>query len=88
MLLTSDGRVPNAVLRRERMHSKVYLVETRDRVSDDDLQVLRKGVVLSTPAQRDGGTKIRTSKTKECEITRLSGTVRVGLGSIMQRGMT
>lgn len=53
ILLTSDGRLPNAVLGARRDCSKEYIVTPDMVVSDEHLDMLRKGIVIKTVAQRD-----------------------------------
>ena len=71
ILITSDGRLPNASLRREQKQSKVYQVRVDSPLSLEDLQELRSGIVITTVAQRDGKSKPLTAKTKPCLITSL-----------------
>jgi 23S rRNA pseudouridine2604 synthase len=74
LLLTSDGRVPNSVLRSARGHEKEYLVRTESRVSDADVKRLAEGVVITTVAQRDGNrAPPLTAATLPCRVTRGSG---------------
>lgn len=74
LLLTSDGRVPNAVLRSARGHEKEYLVRTESRVSDADMQRLAAGVVITTVAQRDGNRAAPlTAATLPCRVVRGGG---------------
>ncbi len=53
ILLTSDGRLPNAVLGADRDCAKEYIVTPDMPVTDEHLQMLRDGVVIKTVAQRD-----------------------------------
>lgn len=71
ILITSDGRLPNASLRREQKQSKVYRVRVDRPLQDDDLEELRSGIVITTVAQRDGKSKPLTAKTKPCIVTSL-----------------
>ncbi|KAK3270194.1 hypothetical protein CYMTET_21396 [Cymbomonas tetramitiformis] len=70
VLLTSDGRVPNSILRAKERHGKVYRVTTRFDLSDRDLDELRQGVVITTLAQRDGRSKELTAPTLPCVVER------------------
>jgi len=71
LLLTSDGRVPNAVLRPAHGHEKAYRVVTDVRVSDADVARLAAGVVITTVAQRDGNRAVPlTAPTKPCVVSR------------------
>jgi 23S rRNA pseudouridine2604 synthase len=54
ILLTSDGRLPNASLRYRHHQPKVYDVTVDRPVTARDVQKLRDGVVITTIAQRDG----------------------------------
>lgn len=74
LLLTSDGRVPNAVLRSGFGHEKEYVVRTESRVTDAHMQQLRSGVVITTVAQRDGRrAEPLTAATLPCEVHRGTG---------------
>ena len=73
ILLTNDGRVPNAINRAARAHEKVYEVECDRPVSEAHLRQLAKGVVITTTAQRDRGPpKILTAPTRPCRVSRLA----------------
>jgi 23S rRNA pseudouridine2604 synthase len=54
ILLTSDGRLPNSVLRGSQKQPKTYQVVIDGIIQDNDIQRLREGVVITTQAQRDG----------------------------------
>lgn len=69
ILITSDGRLPNASLRREQKQSKVYRVTVEYELTEQDLEDLRSGIVITTVAQRDGTSKPLTAKTKPCTVT-------------------
>lgn len=71
ILLTNDGRVPNALLRAAHQHGKVYLVSVDKPISDKDLVMLRNGVIITTPVQRDRVDKLITAKTLGCEVERV-----------------
>lgn len=74
ILLTSDGRLPNAVLGGEKKCPKEYLVMPDMYVSDDHMQQLRDGVEITTIAQRDGNVRIpRTSYSLPCDVERREG---------------
>lgn len=74
ILLTSDGRLPNASLRREQKQPKVYQVNVDRPLLWSDLELLRSGVVITTVAQRDGTAKALTAKTKPCLIEQIGQT--------------
>lgn len=74
ILLTSDGRIVNSVLRGERKQPKVYKVKVDGLLDDTHLQRLRDGIVIRTVAQRkhkslEENTLI--AKTKPCKVQRL-----------------
>lgn len=71
ILITSDGRLPNASLRHHRKQPKFYRVRVDRPLNDQDLMELRSGVVITTVAQRDGKSKPLTAKTKPCSIVSL-----------------
>ena len=71
LLLTSDGRVVNAVCRASGGHEKTYEVQTTRRVSDEALERLRRGVVITTTAQSDGNKRELTARTRPCGVTRV-----------------
>jgi 23S rRNA pseudouridine2604 synthase len=72
ILLTSDGRVPNAVLRGEHKQAKVYMVRVDKAISDNHIQRLRDGIIITTVAHRDGNrAKPLTAKTRPCQVERI-----------------
>lgn len=69
ILMTSDGRLPNASLRGKFKNPKTYMVKSDRPVSERDIQQLRDGVVITTVAQRDGNrSKPLTAPTLPCEV--------------------
>lgn len=68
ILITSDGRIPNASLRQQRKQPKFYRVRVLKPLSEEDLEQLRSGIVITTVAQRDGNSKPLTAKTKPCTV--------------------
>jgi pseudouridine synthase len=72
IIITSDGRLPNASLRRDQKQSKIYRVRVDQPLRPDHLEELRSGIVITTVAQRDGKSKPLTAKTKPCTVTSLS----------------
>lgn len=77
ILLTSDGRVNNAMLNQRCVKEKVYLVEMERPPSDEQVAQLSAGVVITTPTQRDKSGDKRgsrtidiTAKTLPCKIRR------------------
>ncbi|KAL7533357.1 hypothetical protein ACHAXR_005180 [Thalassiosira sp. AJA248-18] len=74
IVLTSDGRMVNSVLRGERKQPKVYKVMVNGRLEEDDLQQLRDGIVISTVAQRKGRSEEENTlvaRTKKCKVERI-----------------
>jgi len=72
ILITSDGRLPNASLRREQKQSKIYQVRVDQSLRAHHIQELRNGIVITTVAQRDGKSKPLTARTKPCTITSIN----------------
>lgn len=71
ILLTSDGRLPNAVLGAKSTSEKTYLVTSDMYVPDADIQRLRNGIVINSVAQRDNYVrKPRVFHTMPCKIER------------------
>ena len=68
VLLTSDGRVTNALLKSKQRKEKVYEVTTARGVANAHLAQLRRGIMLTTPTRGD---KTLTALTLPCEVTRL-----------------
>lgn len=70
ILLTSDGRVTNSVLRSRRKKDKVYHVFIASPISPEHVTELADGVVITTVAQRDGGRKAEplTARTQPCKV--------------------
>lgn len=69
ILMTSDGRLPNASLRGKYKHPKTYMVKANRPVSESDIQQLREGLVITTVAQRDGNrSKPLTAPTLPCDV--------------------
>jgi 23S rRNA pseudouridine2604 synthase len=72
ILLTSDGRLPNASLRQSQKQPKTYHVRVDKEILDSDIQTLRDGIVITTVAQRDNTYKPLTAKTLPCIVNRLT----------------
>jgi pseudouridine synthase len=77
ILLTSDGRLPNATLRKRRRQqqqptsNKIYHVLVDHPLTDTDIQRLRDGIVITTVAKRDGRAKPPLAvRTKPCLVKR------------------
>eukprot|EP00892_Ulva_mutabilis_P004713 jgi/Ulvmu1/2613/UM014_0064.1 len=63
LLLTDDGRLVNALLRSQHAHYKTYLVRVDRPLRVAALRNMRKGVTITTYAQRDGKSKALTAPT-------------------------
>lgn len=71
IILTSDGRLPNSVLRGEKKQPKIYHVTVDKPILDRDLTLLSDGIVITTVAQRDGKrAQPLTQRTKPCLVKR------------------
>lgn len=69
LLLTSDGRLPNAALRHRAGQPKLYRVTADRPVHPADVEQLAAGVVITTVAQRDSGPgKPLTAPTLPCRV--------------------
>lgn len=79
VLLTDDGRVPEALLDPARKAPKVYEVDATPPPTDADVARLAAGVVITTTQQRTMETT--TAPTLPCEVRRIdaSGTLRFTL---------
>lgn len=74
ILLTSDGRVPNAVLGAKSQSEKKYIVLPDMRLDDSEIEQLKKGVVITTTTSRDRGVrKPIASRTLRCNVERGQG---------------
>lgn len=82
ILLTSDGRLNNALLSPHANKEKVYVVETSRPATDEQVRQLANGVVITTTSQRDGGKdRTITAPTLPCKVRRISA----GDASILSR---
>ena len=88
ILLTSDGRLPNSALRGQFKQPKVYQVLVDKPISDQDLQQLRNGVVITTIAQRTGTSrgKTLTASTLPCDVERIPGAKQRGVTMTLVEG--
>ena len=68
ILMTSDGRVNNAMLNSKCYKEKTYIVNTNIPASDEQILRLSTGVVITTPIQRD----CSKSSSKSAEVTALT----------------
>lgn len=72
LLLTSDGRLPNAVLRKEFRSPKTYRVTADRLVNQQHIEQLRAGLVITTDTVRQGKHKQFTAPTLPCHVVQLS----------------
>ena len=79
ILLTSDGRLPNAALRKQHKRPKIYEVRVDppiapagSRKSEHILDQLRSGVVISTETVRNGVRKTLTAPTEPCQVEQIN----------------
>jgi pseudouridine synthase len=79
ILLTSDGRLPNAALRKEHKRPKVYEVRVDPPIGPPGshranrvLEKLSEGVVISTETVRNGVRKTLTAPTEPCRVEQLN----------------
>jgi 23S rRNA pseudouridine2604 synthase len=76
IIMTSDGRVPNSVLRGSQKHPKTYKVKVHKPLTEDAVQSLRDGVVITTQAQRDGKRPPPlTARTRPCQARPLAADI-------------
>lgn len=72
ILLTSDGRLPNSLLRGEFKQPKTYEVFVDKPLNPRDIEKLADGVVITTIAQRDNKKqKPLTARTKPCVVEQI-----------------
>ena len=72
ILLTSDGRLPDSLLRPQVKRPKTYAVELTARPTDAQVASLAAGVVITTTAQR-AHAKPQTARTLPCRVERTGG---------------
>ncbi|KAA8493254.1 23S rRNA pseudouridine [Porphyridium purpureum] len=72
ILLTSDGRLPNSMLRAKHKNEKTYRVTVDRPCSVNHVQHLRDGVVITTIAQRDRTVKPLTAKTLPAQVVQMA----------------
>lgn len=73
ILLTSDGRLPNTVLKGSANKSKTYVVTVDQRVSPEHVRLWSEGVVITTEYVSDGKRKTVKGKTRPAVVA-ASGT--------------
>lgn len=86
ILLTSDGRINNAMLSPHVMKKKEYHVEFNVVPTDYQICQLQQGVTITTPNQRDNGIKFISAKTLPCECTRVGGVKSKQVKIILKEG--
>jgi 23S rRNA pseudouridine2604 synthase len=88
ILLTSDGRLPNSALRGMFKQPKVYHVLVDLPLREFDIERLRKGVVITTTAQREGKNrgKALTAPTLPCQVERIPGSQQRGVTMTLFEG--
>jgi len=79
LLLTSDGRLVNALLRAELGHAKRYAVTVDRTVTTAHVRRLAEGVVITTPVQRDRRDGIVTTITQPCDVQQVQGLEGLGV---------
>jgi 23S rRNA pseudouridine2604 synthase len=77
ILLTSDGRVPNAVLRSKFKRPKTYHVRVDRPLRPSDLRGLRNGIRITTDRVRQGTHESITAKTLPCKVNAQPGDVEL-----------
>jgi pseudouridine synthase len=85
ILLTSDGRVNNAMLRPDSNKEKTYIVELDKTPSDQQIKQLADGVVITTISQREKAKPI-TAKTRPCKVLRIGESQSKKLEFILTEG--
>lgn len=83
ILLTSDGRLVNSVLRRENKYPKVYEVTVDVELTNEHINQLRNGIIIKTISQRSSSSSSNNDKgrdkntliarTRPCIVTRIIG---------------
>ena len=86
ILLTSDGRVNNAMLSPLVKKEKVYVVDVHVTPTDAQIKQLAEGVVITTISQRDSGDKEITAKTRPCIVKRVGNDSSKRLEFILVEG--
>jgi len=69
VVLTDDGRVPEALLDPARKAPKLYEVDVDQRLADSDIAALAAGVLITTVQQRTG--ESTTAMTLPCKVERV-----------------
>ena len=72
LLMTSDGRLPDACLRAEHGLTKTYEVTVDLPVRPEDCKKLAQGVVITTTSQSNG--KTTSSRTLPCSVHPIENT--------------
>lgn len=72
ILCTTDGSLVNAALGGASTSVKEYVVTTDKRVTDEDIETLRNGVVIKTVAQYARGRPALVAPTLPCRVERVA----------------
>lgn len=83
LLLTSDGRCVDALLRPRQKKEKRYVVELHTPPTDEDIAALAAGVVITT--DRQSGPPL-TAPTRPCEVRRVNPRAPTALEFILTEG--
>ena len=85
ILLTSDGRVNNAMLKPSTYKEKTYIVELDRTPSDQQIKQLADGVVITTTSQRERAKEI-TAMTRPCKVRRIGDSISRKLEFTLMEG--
>ena len=85
ILLTSDGRVNNAMLKPSTYKEKAYIVELDRTPSDQQIKELADGVVITTISQRERAKEI-TARTRPCKVRRIGESSSRKLEFVLMEG--
>lgn len=86
ILVTNDGRVSEALLKPAHNKEKRYVVELSKPPTDDDIDALRDGVIISTANPRHRHTTIHIGPTAACSVKRLDPTAPQILEFVLNEG--
>ena len=86
ILLTSDGRVSETLLKPANKKEKRYVVELTQPPTDDDIDALRKGVIIATSNPRRRHTNVHVAPTIACSVKRINSAASNVLEFILREG--
>ena len=86
ILLTSDGRASETLLRPANRKEKRYVVELSQSPTDDDIYALREGVVIATSNPRRHHANVHVAPTRACSVKRIKSTKPNVLEFILRQG--